>query len=287
LLGNTGPVGARTRQGFIVLVAVLTAVVALSSSAPAQQKTKQEPSPQELWNAYPLEPPRDGVAVQLPASDIPTPTPTPTPSRQSHDKTTTLVLFGLLIVAVFAIGVLLGTGRRAWRDRASPSAASADPQPAGPPPQAPVASRSPARAPPVPAWPAVEAPPPLPPPRGAPGRSRPKPVPIPDDAWSCSIAWRGGPGGARFRALARPPGAEGRRLQIARSVKLDWPPFLPPTPAPELVAPARALIAALIEAGWRPTDRGEMWYSQRFFWPGSEAPEPLGQIEHRAVAEHG
>jgi hypothetical protein len=112
-------------------------------------------------------------------------------------------------------------------------------------------------------------------------------VPIPDGAWSCDITWHGGPRGVGFRALGRPPGDAGKPVQIARSAKLDWPPFVPPTPVPELITTARTLATALVEAGWQPTDRGESWYSQRFIWPTSEVPEPLGEIGVPAVAQHG
>ena len=236
-----------------MLVAVLATVVALSSGAPAQERKRRDPSPQELWNAYPLDPPRDGVAVEVPASN----TPTATPSPQSGGAGPSLVLGGLLIAAVFGIGLILGMGRLRRRRPATGESPAAEP-----------------------AAPISPAPPPAP-------RFRPKRTPIPVDAWRCYIAWRAGPRGARFRALAQPPGAAGKRLQIACSVRVDWPPYLPPTPEPELLTPARALAGALVEAGWRPTDCGTSWYSQRFVWPGSEAPEPLGEIAPAAMVEHG
>jgi hypothetical protein len=254
LLGNVaGPVGARTRQGFIVLVAVLTAVVALSSSAPAQEHKKRDPTPQELWNAYPLDPPKDGVAFELPASATPGATPAPAAGASGP----WLVLVVALIAGVFAVGVLFGARRRPQR---SETRATRLPES---PPAPPRNATLPAR------------------------RFRSARAPIPDDAWSCYIAWRGGPRGARFRALARAPGADSKRVQIARSGKIDWPPFLPPTASPELVASASALAGALVEAGWQPTDRGEFWYSQRFVWRGSAAPEPLGEIAPRTVVQHG
>jgi hypothetical protein len=246
----------------------LTAVLALSSSAPAQDR---DPTPQELWNAYPLDPPRTGVAVELPS-----PTPSATTPASKSDGGPPIVLIGSLIGAAFAVGLFIGARRRRVPESGSRSA------PAAPPPveAAHVAAAAPvATSPPPPA-----APPEPPAPRTR--RFRPR-RPIPDGAWSCDITWRNGLRGPQFRAIARVPGTEGRRTQIARSPTIDWPPILPATADPELVRYVRALVGALMQAGWQATDRGEPWYSQRFVWEGSEAPEPLGEIAPSEVVKHG
>ena len=155
------------------------------------------------------------------------------------------------LIAVFTIGLLIGARRRSGRGAVAAAPAAVAPAP-------------PAR---------------------AARRFRPEPPPMPDGAWTCQIAWRRGPLGARFLALA--VGAEDKRVEIARSTKIDWPPFLPPTASDELVTPARALVHALVEAGWQHTGSGEAWYEQRFAWHGAEAPGPLGEIAPSAMVEHG
>lgn len=107
---------------------------------------------------------------------------------------------------------------------------------------------------------------------------RPEPAPPPRSTvtrsdWTCAITWRSGMRGASFRAMAFGPGVRGR--EIARSVKVDWPPIVPPPAEPELVQAARSLARSLVAAGWEPADRGPDWYSQRFVWTRSEEPSAL------------
>jgi hypothetical protein len=79
--------------------------------------------------------------------------------------------------------------------------------------------------------------------------------------------------GANFRALASGPGVSER--EIARSVKVDWPPIVPPPAEPDIVQAARGLARSLVAAGWQPADRGPDWYSQRFVWTQSKEPSAL------------
>jgi hypothetical protein len=79
--------------------------------------------------------------------------------------------------------------------------------------------------------------------------------------------------GASFRAMAFGPEVRGR--EIARSVKVDWPPIVPPPAEPDIVQAARGLARSLVAAGWQPAERGPDWYSQRFVWARSGEPRPL------------
>jgi hypothetical protein len=114
----------------------------------------------------------------------------------------------------------------------------------------------------------LDAPPPdLAPPAPAPRHS------VTRSDWTCAITWHSGMRGANFRALASGPGVDGR--EIARSVKVDWPPIVPPPAEPDIVQAARRLAHSLVAAGWQPADRGPDWYSQRFVWTRSEEPNAL------------
>jgi hypothetical protein len=50
----------------------------------------------------------------------------------------------------------------------------------------------------------------------------------------------------------------------------------PEPPTPEMVVGVKALIAALVAAGWERTAPGGAWYAQRFLWRGEGEP---GRIE--------
>jgi hypothetical protein len=91
--------------------------------------------------------------------------------------------------------------------------------------------------------------------------------------WTCTITWHSGMRGASFRAMAFGPEVRGR--EIARSVKVDWPPIVPPPAEPDIVQAARGLARSLVAAGWQPAERGPDWYSQRFVWARSGEPRPL------------
>jgi hypothetical protein len=101
-------------------------------------------------------------------------------------------------------------------------------------------------------------------------------VTIGPDTWTCELTWSASVRSRVFYARATAPG-EGP-VEIARSAKVNWPPFLPPTPEAELVAAARTVARALVNAGWTPTTRGGYWYAQRFAWARDGAPPALGTI---------
>jgi hypothetical protein len=107
----------------------------------------------------------------------------------------------------------------------------------------------------------------------------PRDRPWPEEAarvWTCEIGWKAGYVKSTFRAMAHPPGGEGRRKPIAESPPLRWTLMSDPEPAtPDMVAGVKALIAALIEAGWEPIEPGVAWYAQRFLWRGDGEPGPV------------
>jgi hypothetical protein len=83
--------------------------------------------------------------------------------------------------------------------------------------------------------------------------------------------------------MAGPPG-NGRRKAIAESPPLRWTLMTDPDPpTPEMVVGVKALIAALVAAGWERTAPGGAWYAQRFLWRGEDTP---GQVEVPEPAQH-
>jgi hypothetical protein len=164
----------------------------------------------------------------------------------------------------------------------SPAAAKATPSPA-PAPTA--AAATPSRAPtrrtatPAPAAANSVRPTSAPAPAATPPRRQ---APVPSATWKCELAWSASRRGAAFYAQAVAPGEE--PLLVASSPRLDWPPTMTPSPDPELVAAARALARALLNAGWTPTTKGSSWYAQRFAWTHDGAPPPLGIVQRRAAA---
>ena len=95
-------------------------------------------------------------------------------------------------------------------------------------------------------------------------------------SWTCELAWSTSVRERMFYAQATGP--EDATVEVARSPKINWPPFLPPTPEGEVVAAARTIARALVAAGWTPTTKGSSWYSQRFAWARDGSPPPLGII---------
>ena len=94
--------------------------------------------------------------------------------------------------------------------------------------------------------------------------------------WTCEIAWKAGYLKSNFRAMAAPPGS-GRRKSIAESPSLRWTLMTDPEPpTPEMIASVKALVSALVAAGWERTGSGPAWYAQRFLWRGSGEP---GSVE--------
>ena len=72
-----------------------------------------------------------------------------------------------------------------------------------------------------------------------------------------------------------PPGA-GRRKSIGESPSLRWTLMTDPEPpTPEMIASVKALVSALVAAGWERTGTGAAWYAQRFVWRGSGEPRAV------------
>lgn len=109
--------------------------------------------------------------------------------------------------------------------------------------------------------------------------------PWPEEAetlWTCEIAWKAGYLKSTFRAMAGPPGS-GRRKSIGESPSLRWTLMTDPEPpTPEMIASVKALVSALVAAGWERTGTGTAWYAQRFVWRGTGEPRAVavpGEIE--------
>jgi hypothetical protein len=102
--------------------------------------------------------------------------------------------------------------------------------------------------------------------------------PWPEEAetlWTCEIAWKAGYLKSTFRAMAGAPGS-GRRKSIGESPSLRWTLMTDPEPpTPEMIASVKALVSALVAAGWERTGTGAAWYAQRFVWRGSGEPRAV------------
>jgi hypothetical protein len=102
-------------------------------------------------------------------------------------------------------------------------------------------------------------------------------VPVPQGTtWTCELAWSANLRRAGFRVQATAAG-EGP-VEVARSRRVSWPPLVAPAPQADLVAAARSVAKALVEAGWTPTSKGSDWYAQRFAWARDGSPPTLGTI---------
>ena len=114
-----------------------------------------------------------------------------------------------------------------------------------------------------------------PPPQRRFARARPWPEEA-ETLWTCEIAWKAGYVKSTFRAMAGPPGGEGRRRSIGESPPLKWTLMTDPEPpTPEMLTGVRALVHALVAAGWERTEPGPVWYAQRFLWRGEGEPGPV------------
>jgi hypothetical protein len=266
-------------------------------------RAAQKPSPQELWEAYPLQP---GSKGSEPADPAPTPTPAPTraagraavaPSaRETSGTGAAVILLGGALFA-FCVGiassVLLRRSRRASRTAArAPVNATAGRAAA---PRAPAkakggramakraetadapAAASPSRAATIAEVPRASA--------GAeeldvpPGKRFARKQPWPDDAadlWTCQLEWKAGYRKSAFRALAGAPGDQRRRRRMGESAPIKWMLMGEPVPpTPEMAAAVRALTAALVESGWEHIGSGRRWYGQRFVWRQEGEPRPV------------
>jgi hypothetical protein len=128
MLGNNGPAPVRKgpRHGSLVLVAVVALGV-----LPMHAVAADRPTPEQLWDAYPLDPPAKGPRLEVPASSgVATPAPSrePTPAADEGSGFPVALVLGLgLGIALFATGLVLG-GRRRTRPPA-PAAAESPPGP--------------------------------------------------------------------------------------------------------------------------------------------------------------
>ena len=247
----------------MVVIGMPAAFVPAVASAAAQ-----EPSPEELWQAYPLEPGQEGAE---PADPAPTATATVAPIRRGGSPAETAagegnsgglllpILFGG-VVAAFAVG--LGTGEIRRRRRVGAATVAAP---------APAAAAAPAVVPPRPL-----AVPPLP------ARRFARPQPWPEEAartWTCEIDWKPGYIRSGFRAMAAAPG-DPRRTRFGQSRPIKWTLMSEPEPpTDELVEALRELVTALTQAGWERIGPGGPWYAQRFLWGGDRQPRPLAPLK--------
>jgi hypothetical protein len=116
-------------------------------------------------------------------------------------------------------------------------------------------------------------------------RSRPWPEEA-ETLWTCEIAWKAGYVKSTFRAMAAPPGGDGRRRSIGESPPLKWTLMTDPEPpTPEMLSGVKALVHALVAAGWERTDPGPGWYAQRFLWRGEGEPAAVEVSEPTEPAE--
>jgi hypothetical protein len=220
------------------------------------------PTPEQLWNAFPLKPTRAGA--------LPTPTARPalrpqthaTPHAQRHG-TSVALLVAIAFPFVLAAGLAL-TWLRA-RAAPRPRAAERPPAPTEARPRRfdPNALRPPAR-PPPPA-------PPVPVPARRSGvavaEAAPRVTRFPataDRLWRCVLVWRVPEVLARLLA----PGTQWPSSEGA------------PLATPELTAAVAQLDAELREEGWTPLDPGEggsgphdeEWFDRRYVWTHAQPP---------------
>ena len=257
----------------------------------------QGTSPEDLWDAYPLEPGQKGAELPDPA-----PTPTAAPQRRtglparsaSEGDGSAAVWVWVLVGGGVAGFVGFGVGQALRRRRPTTAAPAASaPAPTAPrivapdpePTDAPVipsrrATRAPPAAPPAtwtPPTPAAGAPVPRPDASWAPvGRAAPKAWPEEAaGAWTCEIVWKPGIIKSGFRAMVAAPGDPKRRV-YGQSKPISWMLMDEPEPPTEpLVEALRELIDALTRNGWVRIGPGGPWYSQRFLWAGHGQPRPL------------
>ena len=102
------------------------------------------------------------------------------------------------------------------------------------------------------------------------------------DQWRCEIRWDAGYINSSFKATAFAPG-EKRGTTIGESATFKWMVMDPPNPQERaIVAEARRLAAALVEAGWQPLGRGSAWFSGRYVWDREEPPPQHVELAERS-----
>ena len=277
----------------------------------------QEPRPERLWDAYPLNP---GEEAEPPD---PAPTPTAAPERRAvpaarsagrdddgdGDAVVTLALIG---GAAFGVGLGAGEVVRRRRRRAT-AAQTAQRKPAPAATKAPAARRTAgllqAPRPPSDGVPAtaererqavVRAPRPETRPQvrdpAAVGGIAPAPLPTdppssasrfarsrgwPEEAaraWTCEIDWKPGYIKSGFRAMVASPG-ELKRSAFGQSKPVKWTLMGDAEPpTQDMVDVLRELVIALTDNGWVRVGSGRYWYSQRFLWAGDGQPRPVAPL---------
>jgi hypothetical protein len=112
------------------------------------------------------------------------------------------------------------------------------------------------------------------------GASGPAPASPPDRhrAWTAEIEWRHTHAESRFCVVARSRGTG--KTAVAQSLPLEWPPTGPDS-VQALTDAAEDLEASLVAAGWKTLTPGRAWYSKRFAW------EPVDAAADRAGAPAG
>ena len=250
----------------MVLVGIVVSAAHTSIAA------AQEPRPERLWDAYPLDPGQEGAE---PADPAPTPTPTAAPVRDlgvperaavSEDDSVGAVVLALIGGAALVVGLGAVVVARRRRRRATPARlAERKPPPAvtsapaAPPDGAPAAAEEERADPPPSAVRFARA-------RGWPAETR--------GAWTCEIDWKPGYIKSGFRAMAAPPG-EVRRTAFGQSRPVRWTLMGDAEPPTEdMVEVLDELVIALTEDGWVRIGTGRHWYSQRFVWDGDGQPRP-------------
>jgi hypothetical protein len=294
---RSGGASARTRRmprRAALIVVVAACALGPGTSAAAAAPTAA-PTPEPLWQAYPLE---SGGPISTTAAGDPE-TSTKVQGRSARSAATRRasspaasdpapavpVLVALLAVAALAAtaAMLVMRRRRAGADPALPGTAGTGARPPSPP----VGPRRGAEPRRFGAGRAART-------RGAAWEARPGPEPGPEPtrllAWEpepalepesvavtaasaagderCGIVWRPDSGGGQFRAMGT--NRAGRRYVAARSPTVRDP--RPPLREPETLAAYEALLARLRKNGWIPepagngngNGNGALWYAQSF-----------------------
>jgi hypothetical protein len=260
------------------VAAISAAILALAAGGHATPiAAAQTPSPEELWDAYPLKP---GSAQSEPADPAPTPTAAPTRAgsrpatppvaAESGDDVTPAILIGFATLA-FCVGFSMVAFRlrsRPWT-RVRTAAGTVRRRVATTPPPPPVA--------------APVAPPAEEPLEGRFARSQPWPEDA-TEAWTCEVEFKPGYRKSTFRAMAAAPGEVRRRRRIVESGPIKW--MLmgePEPPTPEMAEAVRDVTAALTDQGWEHIGSGSRWYAQRFVWRQDDEPRPIAPQTGSAV----
>jgi hypothetical protein len=182
------------------------------------------------------------------------------------------LLVGYGAVAVLAIAFMVGHRRRRSPPPSTPDVPEAPP-PTRPPPEA-TAPADPPRSP-------------TPPPRRFGRFSRPPWPPDTRGLWRCEITCEADQLGARFHAMAAPPGQEEAR-EIGRSSACEAVPGgRAIAPTDELCTAVDELAAALMAAGWTPVMGGDGWYADRFVrrGDGPAGADPRPDLTGRSASD--